>query len=203
MRSANDPLILGLAGPMGSGKDTVADWLQVNHLMTRYAFADPLKAMTAALIEFTQTKHAQPKPEAYTHDRALKDAPTPLLAGQTPRRIMQTLGAEWGRHMIDPDFWVYIMALRIERHMGTRVWHVLKRGIVFTDVRFPNEAAFIHQIGGTVARIERPGHSPGAHASEQPLDADIAIPNDGTIEDLHDRLQALWPRPANRDPKKV
>ena len=195
---STEQMLLGLTGPMGSGKDTVADWLQLNHLMTRYAFADPLKAMTAALIEFTQTKHIKPAPEAYTKDRALKDAPTPFLANQTPRRIMQTLGTEWGRETVDPDFWVYIMASRIERHMGTRVWHTLKRGIVFTDVRFPNEAAFIHQLGGTVVRVERPGHNPGPHASEHLLPADVVIQNDGTIDDLHDRLQALWPRPANR-----
>ena len=200
---STDQMILGLTGPMGSGKDTVADWLQLNHLMTRYAFADPLKAMTAALIEFTQTKHIKPDPNAYVRDRDLKDTPTPYLANQTPRRIMQMLGTEWGRETVDPDFWVYIMASRIERHMGTRVWHTLKRGIVFTDVRFPNEAAFIHQLGGTVARVERPGHEPSAHASEQPLPADMVVQNDGTIDDLHACLQTIWPRPAFRDPKKT
>lgn len=37
------PVILGLLGPAGSGKDLVADWLQLNKNFVKVSFADPMK----------------------------------------------------------------------------------------------------------------------------------------------------------------
>ena len=36
-------------------------------------------------------------------DGDLKEAPTPLFEGRTPRHAMQTLGTEWGRDRIGRD----------------------------------------------------------------------------------------------------
>lgn len=60
--------------------------------------------------------------------------------------------------------------------------------VVFTDVRFPNEAQRIRELGGTVWRIIRPGTEPvNGHPSETALtsaDADVIIYNDSTLQDL-------------------
>ena len=33
--------------------------------------------------------------------------------GKTPRYLMQTLGTEWGRMMVDGDLWVELCCVRI------------------------------------------------------------------------------------------
>ena len=66
--------------------------------------------------------------------------------------------------------------------------------IVFTDVRFQNEADYIRSIGGTIVRIVRPGQIAQNHESELKqceVAADIEIVNDGTIADLHKKIKQL------------
>jgi hypothetical protein len=111
---------------------------------------------------------------------------------------MQTLGTEWGRALA-PDFWVEAWKRAIERdalHASADGETVL---IVVDDVRFPNEVAAIREMGGSIARIERPGAglagSEGDHASEgQDLgEADMPIVNDGEIDGFYgvvDRMVA-------------
>lgn len=65
---------------------------------------------------------------------------------------------------------------------------------VFTDVRFRNEADYIRGLGGIIVRIVRPGIISGNHESElkqSEIPADIEIVNDGTIEDLHNKIRNL------------
>ena len=65
---------------------------------------------------------------------------------------------------------------------------------VFTDVRFQNEADYIRGLGGIIVRIVRPGIISGNHESELKqceIPADIEIVNDGSIEDLHDKIRAI------------
>ena len=68
-------------------------------------------------------------------------------------------------------------------------------GVVFTDVRFPDEAAMIRRRGGALWRIERPGATPvRAHVSETAaadVAADRTVVNDGTLLDLEMRVAAL------------
>lgn len=65
---------------------------------------------------------------------------------------------------------------------------------VFTDVRFQNEADYIRGLGGIIVRIVRPGIISGNHESElkqSEIAADIEIVNDGTIEDLHEKIRNI------------
>ena len=107
--------------------------------------------------------------------------------GLTPRKILQLLGTEAGRDIIHPNIWVNSL---FADYTTDSNW-------IITDVRFPNEAKAIKDRGGIVVRIERPGgesHCGGAHASETALDDydfDIVINNDGTIEELIDKVKQL------------
>ena len=68
---------------------------------------------------------------------------------------------------------------------------------VFTDVRFQNEADYIRGLGGIIVRIVRPGIISENHESElkqSEIAADIEIVNDGTIEDLHNKIRNLIKR---------
>jgi hypothetical protein len=113
----------------------------------------------------------------------LKDTELEFLGGVTPRRLLQTMGTEWGRETIHPEIWIRILQEKI------RVcWELGHNNIVITDVRFDNEAEMILEEGGVVFRVERPD-SPEveAHASEAGVSTSLCngiIYNTGTVEEL-------------------
>jgi hypothetical protein len=134
-------------------------------------FADPFKNMLKALgLNSEQV------------DGSLKEVPTALLGGATPRHAMQTLGTEWGRNLIHPDLW--IMAWRELYFKRLPEDH-----IVVDDVRFANEATAITELGGYLIRVTRPleMRTGSIHISETgvtQLDQDETIHNSGSLIDL-------------------
>jgi len=169
------PSVIALSGPAGSGKSTAATYLVVQHGFVRVKFAAPLKAMLAAL------GFGEPEIEG-----DLKERPHPLLAGKTPRHAMQTLGTEWGRNCIGPDFWVGLW----ER----TVCDVLDHGgrVVVDDCRFENEADCVRRLGGQIVRLTGRGGIAGAHASEaMTWQPDALAANDNGFEALYRQMDAL------------
>jgi len=170
------PRLIGLYSPApGCGKTSVADLL-IEH--QRVAFAAPLKRAVCNMLHDLGVAGVH---YAYTD----KEAIIPEL-GVSGRHMMQTLGTEWGRACIHPDFWVMIARAKAERIMKDG------RSVVIDDVRFPNEAAMIRNLGGELWRIERPGVSySGNHSSEGGLEditPDRVIVNDGTITQLKEKI---------------
>ena len=111
----------------------------------------------------------------------LKETPTELLAGQTPRFAMQTLGTEWGRELMGPDIWANAWA-----HAATLI---LNEGgkVVVDDCRFPNELEAVRRVGGVAINILRPSlRIPWEHKSES-----YELPADHTIVNDHDRARLL------------
>lgn len=169
------PLLIGLTGYAGSGKDTVREILEHRHEIDGIAFADPIRDMLTALFDTIGVS-----PEWMT-DRDRKEKPIPEI-GASYRTLAQQLGTEWGR-AIDPDLWLKIAgakAAMYQRHDS--------RGVVISDVRFPNEAAWVKAQGGVIWKILRPGVEPvRAHASEDliaSLPYDYVIDNSGSIDQL-------------------
>lgn len=193
----NLPPIVGYTGKAGSGKSTAALWTVRNHNMAqRMSFAYSLKRMTRELLRDVLPKGWEHDSASYVSDPALKETPIPFLGNMTARHLMQTLGTEWGRNALHPDFWVWISAGKLERMLGSSFKKSDKVPIkaVFEDVRFANEAEMIRAYGGVIVRIERAGAGTAAHASEDmAFDADHTIVNDGTEDDLHAALAALFP----------
>lgn len=194
------PTLIGFTGPAGAGKSTAANWaLGCHKNVLRMSFASPFKAAMQGMIHSVRPRDHATTASEYINSRDLKEKPIPFLANVTPRRLMQTLGTEWGRNTIHPDFWVLIAAQKIERMLG----HSYRQGsiklqAVFDDVRFQNEADMIRAYGGVVVRIERPDlPAVEAHASEQlDFEADYTLLNDGTTEDLEAKLLAMFPPAA-------
>lgn len=177
------PKLLGLTGRKRSGKDTAAEALG-GEVVT---FAYPMKLMLGALLRY-QGASTDLVEQMLNGD--LKETPSPLLGGHTPRFAMQRLGTEWGRTQMGEDFWVSIALNRVEELDPPRA--------IIPDVRFPNEAAAIRARGGEVWRIRRPGRpvSEGdEHSSEvliDTLDVEREITNDqATAEEFQAELHRL------------
>lgn len=101
------------------------------------------------------------------------------------RTLLQELGMAARRY--NARFWIQYLNKRIFREH-------LQGPFVFTDVRFQNEADYVRIRDGIIVRIVRPGIISGNHESELKqceVAADIEIVNDGTIEDLHNKIRAI------------
>lgn len=115
------------------------------------------------------------------------------------RDLLQQEGTERGRNLYGEDVWCNTAAAWI--HLLEREWNV--PGIVVPDVRFENEVAMIHRLGGKVIRIEAPERVAASrlsaeartHVSETALDGytgfDLVINNDPGAPDLAEQCAAL------------
>ena len=163
-------MILGLSGYARAGKNSVADLLGVTYMQR--AFADPMRDALLKLNPWIDSKEC------------LADAVDHLGWDQAKvifpeiRRLLQVLGTEVGREMIGQSVWVDI-ALKCVKPNDN---------IVFTDVRFHNEANAIKFLGGQIWRVERPQvGAVNAHPSETAMDDwpfDQIIYNDESLEEL-------------------
>lgn len=167
--------LIGIAGRARSGKDTVANFIIAAIGGYRYSFADPIRAMLAPLGVDMNDPYWQ----------ARKEDIIPAL-GVSPRRMMQTLGTEWGRNLINPDLWIVLAHQRLLQNGP---------GMVISDVRFENEAAWIRKHGGRIIHVIRPdAKAIEAHASEDGIevqDTDAQLFNNGTLEELQLSVREL------------
>lgn len=169
--------LIGITGAARSGKDSAAEFL-IPHGFERIAFADPIKAMAFVGLGID--------PDDY--DDESKEEEIDWL-GVSPRRVWQTLGTEWGRAVGGPDLWLKVAWRKMAEAKEERP---TLRGIVFTDVRFDNEAQAIRNSGGKVIKIVRPdARAVAPHVSERGLSANLiddVIVNDGTLAQLREAV---------------
>jgi hypothetical protein len=155
-------MIMGLTGLKGAGKSSVAQILNSLYGFNRRSFASPIKEMLETMGI----------PQKYIYDVDYKEKPVPGY-GKSARFMLQTLGTEWGRAIISDNVWVRALELRLSG---------LKGDVVIDDVRFPNECAMIHDLGGFVVMVTRPGlPNDDKHTSEAGLPAEDI---DGEIRNL-------------------
>ncbi|QJD74011.1 hypothetical protein [Pyruvatibacter mobilis] len=129
----------------------------------------------------------------------LKDETIPGLDGVTGRWMMQSIGTEWGRDLIHEDLWIKVAEARIRDALESRT------KVVVDDIRFPNEAAVVKELGGVMAYVFRPGMGgpPVLHVSDGLLGSyrfDETIINDSSLDVLKVRAerQLLGDRPTRK-----
>lgn len=182
------PRLIGLAGRAGTGKSTIARLLCEQHAFVEITLAEPIKRALAAMLDL---------PRAYLEDRATKDTPIDWLSNTTPQRLMQTLRNGWGRQIIADDLWLILARRRIER-IAAQPAHMHIAGIVISDLRYPDEAQFVRDMGGTVWHIVRPAPPVEAHSSEAGITAqpgDRTCDNTGDLDLLETTLDHLLHTP--------
>ena len=154
-------MIIGLTGLKGAGKTTVAAVLHDQYGFVRRSFASPIKEMLEAMGI----------PQKYIYDADYKERPVPGY-GKSARFMMQSLGTEWGREMVSQNVWTRALESRIQD---------IRDDVVIDDVRFPNECAMVHSLGGKIVLVDRPGMAPDAHISEAGVGSSEV---DGVIRNL-------------------
>lgn len=185
--------LIALCGAAGAGKDTVADMLPARKL----AFADTLYAEVAAAFEFmvADLKCRATKEVALRALRLTRCADDGFLefngaedweVPRSPRQILQW----WGdyRRAQDRKYFVDATTLAIVDCLDD---------VVITDVRFPNEAAMVRQLGGQIWQIKRPGYEAGGtgHASDNDgseFGPDCVLVNGGSLDYLRDQVFEAW-----------
>lgn len=171
--------VIGLVGKAGSGKSEVARHLVINHGYTLIKFAEKLKYMLRTL--------------GLSHDEIegdLKNEPSMILMGASPRWAMQSLGTEWGRNCIDEDLWAYAWKRDVSDSL------LLGRRVVVDDCRFLNEALTLRDFHpSTIWRIKREEIiTPSSHQSEteqDQIEVDQTIKNYAAIGDLKNVVDRL------------
>lgn len=174
------PKLIALYSPvMQSGKSEVANTLQLSRGFKLVKLADPFKAFVRDLL--VAGGAPPPAAERMIENGDLKEQPIPALGGVSVRRMMQTLGSDWGRNTIHPDLWVSIAERKIKECFDCGV------SVVIDDLRFPNEYEAVIRCGGTPIRVTRPGTKPyTGHPSEGLLDSYpmMELVNSGTLDEL-------------------
>ena len=207
-------MIVGVAGFICIGKDTITDYLITFKGFKRVSYAGPLKDAVASIFNWDRELL-----EGTTkYSREWRDTVDPWWAERldlphlTPRFILQQWGTEVGRRAFHDDIWI----ASIENKLRTA-----KDDIVISDCRFPNELKSIKKMGGITIRVSR-GENPAwydaamsyskgyyskeypeavkvleahnVHASEYSsvgLDYDYYVDNNSTIDELHKKIDSI------------
>jgi hypothetical protein len=141
-------MIIGICGFIGSGKDTIADYLVNNHGFRRESFAGTLKDAVSAVFGWDRTLLEGRTKEA----RAWREQVDPWWAERlnmpelTPRLMLQLWGTEVCRKSFHDDIWIASLEHKLLASNDD---------VVISDCRFPNEIKAITNAGGKVIRVIR------------------------------------------------
>ena len=202
-------MIIGICGFIGSGKDTVADYLVNFHEFRRESFANTLKDAVAAVFGWDRTLLEGRTKEA----REWREQVDPWWAERlamptlTPRWVLQYWGTEVCRRSFHDDIWI----ASLENKLRTS-----KDNVVISDCRFPNEIQSIRDAGGRIVGVQRgalpdwydtaiqanKGHNWATqdlkmrkiHASETAwvgTEFDTIIDNNRSIDDLYQQAKLI------------
>lgn len=210
--------IIGISGFIGSGKDTVADYLVNYHGFRRESFANTLKDAVSNVFGWDRTM-LEGRTKA---SREWREQVDPWWAERlnmpylTPRWILQYWGTNVCRQNFHDDIWVASLENKLSQSLDN---------IVISDVRFPNEVAAIRRSGGQVICVDRgekpewytcamftlqtpeddqwiisdrgqdmPSRYPEVHPSEWAwlnTNFDAIIDNNGTVDELYQKIKNL------------
>jgi hypothetical protein len=202
-------MIIGVCGFIGSGKDTIADYLVNFHEFRRESFASTLKDAVAAVFGWDRTMLEGRTKEA----REWREQVDPWWAARldmptlTPRWVLQYWGTEVCRKAFHDDIWIASLENKLRNS---------KDHVVISDCRFPNEISSIKNAGGQIIWVQR-GELPDwyqtavdanrgsnvainelkmrkIHASETAwvgTEFDAVIDNNSTIDELYQQAQTL------------
>jgi hypothetical protein len=208
-------MIIGVCGFIGSGKDTIADYLTNFHGFRRESFANSLKDAVAQVFGWDRTM-LEGRTKSAREWREQVDPWWSERLGMphlTPRWVLQYWGTEVCRQGFHDDMWIASLENKLRNSTDN---------VVISDCRFPNEIKSIKDAGGIVIRVKR-GPEPdwydsalgansgiipeqellkklGIHASETAwvgTEFDHVLDNNNTIDDLFAQVKDLVQDPLD------
>jgi hypothetical protein len=208
-------MIVGVTGLIGSGKDTIANYLTTFHGFRKESFANSLKDAVSHVFGWDR----EMLEGTTTSSREWREQVDPWWAERldmpqlTPRWVLQYWGTEVCRKSFHDDIWIASLEHKLLNS---------KDNVVISDCRFANEVGAIKKAGGITIRVSR-GSEPewydaaieynkgpngnsmwalskakldklGIHASEYSsvgLKYDHYLDNDGSIDELYNKVQSI------------
>ena len=207
-------MIIGVCGFIGSGKDTVADYLVNLHHFRRESFASTLKDAVASVFGWDRTMlEGRTKQAREWREQQDNWWTNRLDMAITPRWVLQNWGTEVCRNGFHDDIWIASLENKLRNSTDD---------VVISDCRFPNEIQAIKNAGGIVVRVVR-GAEPewydaaksrnrgpngntnwalsgrrleqlGVHASESAwvgTKFNAVLDNNSTLDDLYQQVKRL------------
>ena len=202
-------MIISLSGLIGSGKDTVADYLVTEYGFRRESFAGTLKDACASIFGWDR-EMLEGKTEAA---RTLRDMVDPWWSKRlnmpnfTPRWVLQNFGTDCCRTHFHNDIWL--------ASLENKLRNMTKQDVVISDSRFINELKMLSDLGATTVRVVR-GENPnwwdtarkaaflasaaktmgtmGIHRSEWDwagYDFNVIMLNNGTLGELYAKTKLI------------
>jgi hypothetical protein len=135
-------MIIAITGAIGSGKDTIADYLIAEFGFKRLAFATKVKDVAHVVFGWDREMLEGRTAES----RAWREVVDPYW-GLSPRVALQRIGTEMFRTHIHPETWVKAVVKEIQTHPETNY--------VITDCRFDNEVAALKELGASLWSVSR------------------------------------------------
>jgi len=202
-------MIIGVCGFIGSGKDTVADYLVNFHEFRRESYANTLKDAVSSVFGWDRTLLEGRTKEA----REWREQVDPWWANRlamptlTPRWVLQYWGTEVCRKSFHDDIWVASLENKLRQS---------KDNIVISDCRFPNEVKTIKKSGGKIIWVKRGELPPWYDTAVQAVKGSLAaqdslkeqkihpsewswldcnfdeqVSNNGSIDDLYKKIELI------------
>lgn len=144
-------ILIGLTGRTGinsiagCGKDTVANIISKQTGVPIYGFADPIYDMIKCGFGIDGKSDE-------LQDREKKSARIDWLSNEKDislRYLLETLGTEWGRNIVNRNLWTLIAEKR---------YFESSNGLIIRDVRFQNEVEWLNKLNGILVHVIRPDY---------------------------------------------
>lgn len=185
--------VVGICGKAGSGKDTIAEYLdrrspQDELWVHKFALADLVKDVASHVFDVDRKLF---------DNREFKERELTSLPNYSPRKLAQLVGTDCFRDVF--GIWVWVAAL----HRKLQNIQLVSDAVIITDIRFQSEMQWILEQDGILVRVERDAAPViNSHISEMipPISfcqnaveayggSLVVIENNGSLVDLHQAIE--------------
>lgn len=197
-------MIIGIQGLIGSGKDTIGNYLVQQYGFKRIAFADKLKDILSVMFGWDRKLLEGDTIESRNWRNQIDHwwASKLNIPDFTPRLALQKVGTDLIRNHFHSEFWIIQVEKELEQNPNTN--------FVVCDLRFENEIESLRKQNAKFIRITRTepewaikikeGHNPSVildqynvHESEyynwlNPIQDATHIENTDSIESLYETI---------------
>lgn len=176
-RGSKKGKLIGFCGYGGSGKDSCGAVFVEKLKFQRASFANALREVASILDTYLFSVDK-------TYNQVLLETGYEKAKSDIPgfREHLIRIG-EGARTHFYPNIWIDCVKLDPP-----------DQPFVVTDVRYPNEAEKIQSLGGIIVYVDRPGIGPASTVEAESIaqiEADYTLINDGTLDQLLEKVETL------------